>query len=138
MTESKRPVPVSKIMTREVRTAAPDTPLSDIFQMFVDEGCHHVPVLKDGAPAGMISSRDLVDVARDRGADRLTEGVLASEQAGDVMSTELQTIYHDQNVDVAIDRIGKGDIHALVVLDHDDALAGIVTHNDLLRYLMSS
>lgn len=136
MTESKRPVPVSKVMTTDVRTAAPDAPLSDVYEMLLEEGCHHVPIVEGNKTVGMISSRDLVDVARDRHVDRLTPGALAHEVAGDVMSTRLKTVYVDQPVDIAIERIGRGDIHALVVLDHDDAMAGIVTHNDLLRYLM--
>jgi acetoin utilization protein AcuB len=136
VTESKRPVPVSKVMTQEVRTVAPDTPLSEVYEMLLEEGCHHVPIVEGKKTVGMISSRDLVEVARERGADRLTPGALAHEVAGDVMSTRLQTVYADQPVDVAIERIGRGDIHALVVLDHDDAMTGIVTHHDLLRYLM--
>lgn len=136
MTTSNRPVPVSKVMTRDVRTATPDDALSDVFQMLVDEGCHHVPIVEGDKTVGMISSRDLVDAARERGAERLTAGALADERVGDVMSTRLQTIYLDQPIDTAIERIGRGDIHALVVLDHDDRMVGIVTHNDLLRYLM--
>jgi CBS-domain-containing membrane protein len=125
-------------MTREVRTAAPDDALSDVFQMLVEEGCHHVPIVDGTKTVGMISSRDLVDVARERHADRLTAGALAHESAGDVMSTRLQTVYADQPVEIAIERIGRGDIHALVVVDHDDVMVGIVTHNDLLRYLMDA
>jgi len=137
VTESKRPLPVSKLMTTEVRTASPDDALSDIYLMLLEEGCHHVPIVDGQKTVGMISSRDLVDAARERGAERLTPGALAHERAGDVMSTQLETVYADQPVDVAIERIGRGDIHALVVLDHDDLMVGIVTHHDLLRYLMA-
>ena len=42
----------------------------------------------------------------------------------------------DEAVEVAIDRIGLGDIHALLVLDEDDDLVGIVTNHDLLQYLI--
>ena len=138
MMESKRPTLVSDVMTSDVLTASPDLPLSDIFQLFVDEGCHHVPIVDGRKAVGMISSRDLVEAARERGADRLTSGALAHENAGDVMSTDVQTVYADQDVETAIERIGRGDIHALVVINHDNAMAGIITHNDLLRYLMGS
>lgn len=138
MTTTKRPTPVSKVMTSDVRTATPETPLSDIFQLFIEEGCHHVPIVEGRKLVGMISSRDLVVVARERGAERLTPGALAHECADDVMSTDLQVTYADQDVDAAIERIGRGDVHALVVLDHDDDMVGIITNNDLLRYLMVS
>ena len=60
---------------------------------------------------------------------------MLSETAADVMTRALETIYVDEPVETAIDRIGVGEFHALVVLDEDDALAGIVTHHDLLHYL---
>ena len=51
------------------------------------------------------------------------------------MTPGLETIYADEPVEAAIDRIGIGDFHALVVLDDDENLAGIVTNHDLLHYL---
>ena len=128
---------VSKLMTTEVRTAAPGTTLSEIGEMLVEERCHHVPVLDGGRVVGMISSRDLVDAARARDADTLSDSEAGAVTAAEVMSTDLQTIEPDGSIDVAIQRIGEGDIHALIVLDRDDALVGIVTHRDLLRYLMN-
>jgi CBS domain-containing protein len=53
------------------------------------------------------------------------------------MSADLETIDDVESVEVAIDRIGRGDIHALVVVDEDKRLAGIVTNHDLLDYLIS-
>ncbi len=128
---------VSKLMTTEVRTAAPGTTLSEIGEMLVEERCHHVPILDGGRVVGMISSRDLVDAARARDADTLSDSEAGAVTAAEVMSTDLQTIEPDGSIDVAIQRIGEGDIHALIVLDRDDALVGIVTHRDLLRYLMN-
>ena len=64
-------------------------------------------------------------------------GTHGDETAGDVMSTELVTVQVDDPVEVAIDRIGQGDIHALIVLDEEDNLAGIVTNHDLLDYLIN-
>ena len=130
--------PVSKVMTSEVLEVSPDTPLSEIFQMFLEEGCHHVPIVDGRKLVGMISSRDLVAVAREWGAERLTPGALAHKSADEVMSTDLQVVSADQDVEVAIERIGRGDIHSLVVLDHDDHMVGIITNHDLLRYLMAS
>lgn len=51
------------------------------------------------------------------------------------MSRGLETIYVDEPVEAAIDRIGIGEFHSLVVLDEDENLAGIVTNHDLLHYL---
>lgn len=128
---------VSDVMTSQVRTASPHQGLRAIWTLLADEHCHHVPIVDDGRPVGMISARDLVRVARRHGADRVQEALDIGKTAGEIMSTELVTIRSDESIDVAIDRIGRGDIHALIVLDHDQKLVGIVTHRDLLHFLMS-
>jgi len=135
MPPTSRPVPVADVMTSRVRTAEPSRGLQEIWQMLVDERCHHIPIVDDGKPVGMISTRDLVRIARKHGARKLSEGLYGGETAGDVMSRELETIQVDESVEVAIERIGEGDIHALVVLDERGKLVGIVTNHDLLYYL---
>jgi len=131
------PVRVAEIMTSRVRTAEPGKRLSEIWQMLVDERCHHIPIVDDGRPVGMVSTRDLIRVARKHGAQKISEGLYGQETASDVMSTDLQTIDVAESVEAAIERIGLGDIHALVVLDDEGLLAGIVTNHDLLDYLIS-
>lgn len=131
------PVRVAEIMTSRVRTAEPGKRLSEIWQMLVDERCHHIPIVDDGRPVGMVSTRDLIRFARKHGAQKISEGLYGQETASDVMSTDLQTIDVAESVEAAIERIGLGDIHALVVLDDEGLLAGIVTNHDLLDYLIS-
>ncbi len=137
MPSKNDPVRVAEIMTRRVRTAEPGQRLSEIWQMLVDERCHHIPIVDDDRPVGMVSTRDLIRVARKHGARKISEGLYGQETASDVMSTDLQTIDVAESVETAIERIGLGDIHALVVLDDEGLLAGIVTNHDLLDYLIS-
>jgi CBS domain-containing protein len=96
-----------------------------------------MPIVENGKAVGMISTRDLVRVARRHGARKISEGIYGDEIARDIMSTDLETIDLEESVEVAIDRIGVGDIHALLVLDEDENLVGIVTNHDLLHYLIS-
>lgn len=137
MPTSHRAVPVSDVMTSHVRVAEPSQPLHEIWQMLTEERCHHIPVLENDRPVGMISTRDLVRVARKHGAQKLSAGLYGNETAEEIMSRDLETIQADESVEVAIDRIGRGDIHALLVLDDEARLAGIVTNHDLLHYLIS-
>lgn len=137
MTASQRSVAVGEAMTSRVRTATPDESLPEIWLLLGQEGCHHVPIVDGGSPVGMVSSRDLVRLAHRKGASKLDARTLAGATAADVMSTDLETIDVDAPIEDAIDRIGRGDIHALVVVDEGGALVGIVTHNDLLHYLIS-
>jgi len=132
---SRRGVTIREVMTSHVRTARPDQSLLEVWRLLTDERCHHIPIVEDGRPVGMISTRDLVRIARKHGAEKLSAGLYGSETASDVMTRGLETIYADEPVEAAIDRIGIGEFHALVVLDENENLAGIVTNHDLLHYL---
>lgn len=129
--------PVSHLMTSHVRTAAVDDDLRTVWKVLLEERCHHVPIVENDRLVGIISTRDLLRVARERGFDRIEQGIEGIEVARDVMSTDLVTVQDDDPVEIAIDRIADGRIHALLVLDAGGALAGIVTDHDLLYYLGS-
>lgn len=130
-------VTVADVMTTRVRTAAPEQSLRKILKALVDERCHHIPIVDDDRVVGMISTTDLVAFIRGNGAEPLSSGDIDRLTAADIMTTDLETIQIDETVDVAIDRIGPGNFHALVVVDERNGLAGIVTHHDLLHYLSS-
>jgi CBS domain-containing protein len=57
---------VSKIMTSDVRTCEPDTPLDDLRVMMTERRIRHVPVVTDGHLAGIISIGDVVKSSLDR------------------------------------------------------------------------
>ena len=106
--------------------------------MLGEERCHHIPIVdSEGVLLGMISSRDLVRVARKKNVSKLSASVVGDTTASDVMTRSVETIGRDASVDEAIERIGHGDLHALVVVDEHGDLAGIVTDRDLLHYLVS-
>ena len=132
---NRRDVTLRDVMTSHVRTARPDQSLLEVWRMLSDERCHHIPIVDEGRPVGMISTRDLVRMARKHGSEKLSVGLYGNETASDIMTRSLETIYADEPVEAAIDRIGSGEFHALVVLDEDENLAGIVTNHDLLHYL---
>ncbi len=136
MSSRDRTVRVSEVMTSHVRTAEPGSSLEEIWRLLLEERCHHVPIVRDDRPVGMVSTRDLVRIARKHGASRLSEGLYGGETADDVMSRELETIHLEEPVEAAIERIGRGEFHALIVVDDDERLAGIVTNHDLLHYLI--
>ena len=128
---------VADVMTTRVRTASPEQTVGEIWQILVDEGCHHIPIIDEGRLVGMISTTDLVALVKEHGSRRIPKKFLDEKKAVDVMTTDIESIRTDESVDVAIDRIGPGAFHALLVVDEIDGLAGIVTHHDLLYYLAS-
>ncbi len=136
MTTKKDRCTVGEVMTSRVRTGSPDQSLESISRLLVAERCHHLPIVEGGRPVGMISASDLLRLARGDVSEPHEKGSLEGKCAADVMTTPLETIEGDESVDDAIARIGRGGFHALIVVDEAGALAGIVTHHDLLDYLM--
>lgn len=56
-------VSVADIMTREVTTCTPDTSIDEVMSVMTSGRIRHVPVVKDGELAGIVSIGDIV-VAR--------------------------------------------------------------------------
>jgi CBS domain-containing protein len=52
--------PVSEIMTAEVHTAEPDAEIEDLMRLMTERRFRHVPVVVDGALAGIVSIGDIV------------------------------------------------------------------------------
>jgi CBS domain-containing protein len=49
---------VSMVMTRNPRTIHPDKPFGNALFMMYEGGFRHVPVVENGRPLGMVSTRD--------------------------------------------------------------------------------
>ena len=49
---------LSTVMTADLQTASPDTPLAHALHMMFEGGFRHVPVVEDGRPVGMVSARN--------------------------------------------------------------------------------
>jgi CBS domain-containing membrane protein len=129
---------ISEIMTTELVTVDVDTPMSQVRKVLSEEKFHHLPVVAGGQLVGVISSTDLIRVmqklpiANDTDLNDTLDRATAIEN---IMETDLVTMRCDETVDRAIDLLATGERHSLLIVDRDEALAGIVTNIDLLDYL---
>jgi CBS domain-containing protein len=53
---------VGDAMQKDAATIAPDTHLAEVTKLMVDDESHHLTVLEDGKPVGMISRHDLLQL----------------------------------------------------------------------------
>jgi CBS domain-containing protein len=60
---------VSDVMTRDVITAAPETPLRDIANLIEKHGIKRVPIMKDGLVVGIVSRANLLQALASASAD---------------------------------------------------------------------
>jgi CBS domain-containing protein len=57
---STRNTLVGDAMQKSASTASPETHLAEVAKLLVGDRSHHLPVLEDGKPVGMISRHDLL------------------------------------------------------------------------------
>jgi CBS domain-containing protein len=142
---------VQDVMTKEVRTVAPDTPLKDVARVLTDLGISGLPVVEDGKVVGVVSEADIL--VKERGVNPqhhhglvgllFTEGVDVGEKlraltAGEAMTAPPITITGGRPVSEAAGKMIDGRINRLPVVDEAGTLLGIVTRADLVRAFVRS
>lgn len=130
--------PISDIMTRDLVTVNTGTPISVVNEIFEDRMINHIPVLEKGLLVGIISKKDLLQVSHLlsfswRGATQRFENFAAR----DIMTEYPLYLKPDDTVGLAADIILANTFHALPIID-DDELVGIVTSHDLIAFAYDS
>ncbi len=62
--------PVEGLMRTDVVTTSRDTPAATVAETMLDRLVHHVPVVEDGRPVGMVTTMDLTAALARRGSGR--------------------------------------------------------------------
>jgi CBS domain-containing protein len=136
---------VSQVMTRNVVTVRPETPLKEVARILETRAISGVPVLRGDQVVGVVSSGDVV--YRERGPlphrehsipgqlawSSLHNGSkLAALTAADAMTAPPVTVTPGCSVNAAARLLADRGLHRLPVLENG-RLVGIVTRGDLVR-----
>jgi CBS domain-containing protein len=143
---------VADLMTRDVITVQPTTPLSDAIKLLVDRNISGLPVVDDaGKLVGVISESDLM--WREKGLDLpphilfldsviYLENPLQHERdlhkvlgqtVGEVMTDRPISITIHSTLPMAARIMHDKKIHRLPVVDAEDRPIGILTQSDIVR-----
>ena len=95
---------VEEVMTRQVQSVPPGTPIHAVEQIMRAHRIRHVPVVADGVPVGMISAREVLEYNRHRDA-AMRE---AAEQVARMFSS-----LHSLNLEEVVDLIARETPHVL-------------------------
>jgi acetoin utilization protein AcuB len=129
---------VSDWMTRKVLTVAPDDFLSDAIALMQEKGIKHLPVVRNGRLAGVLSDRDIKEYCPSK-ATALDiyelHYLLAKTQVRDAMRTKVMTTTPDTPVEEAALQFMDQNIGCLPVLD-GRRLVGIISDKDIYRALV--
>lgn len=143
-----RKLKVEDVMSREVVTAAPETPFKELTGLLSKYGISGIPIVdKDGTLVGIVTEADLLRSEEEREpkrrrfldwfvdrqwlaeADRMT----ADLRARDVMTDEVVTVEPETPVRDAVVRLLRAGVKRLPVVDAEGRVVGIVSRKDLLQ-----
>lgn len=115
---------VRDVMTAQVVTATPDTPITEIARKMsaVDSGA--VPIVQDDKVVGLITDRDIVVRLVAKGGD-------LNGPASSIMSGDIQSCLEDDTVADAAGKMGAHQVRRLVVYSDTGRLSGIVSLGDI-------
>ena len=116
-------IPAGALMTERPIVVAPDTGVREIARMFATKNISSVPVVDEGAVAGIVTKTDLMKSALVRALDCPVRDVMED------VSTVSRYHSLDHVVGVMSERNDK-----VLVLDDDGAPAGIITETNLAFY----
>ena len=144
-------VRVDEVMTRDVLSVTPDTPLKDVAAVLVERGISGLPVCDaDGAVVGVLSEADLL--VKQGGSPERSGGLFAwlvetagapdlaklrAHTAGEAMTAPAITVEADAPVSEAARTMVSLGVNRLPVVE-DGRLVGIVTRADLVRLFTRS
>lgn len=140
------PLRIRDVMTTDVATVDPFTPLSEVVELLLKRKVKAVPVLKGKAIKGIITGGDLLErggMPLSLDAQCILPAVMRDEhvrcldcrnlRAEDVMTSPVRTLNIKTRVSDAVQLMAKGNMKRLPVVADDGTLMGIVSRADVLR-----
>lgn len=144
-------VRIADVMTRDVVSVTPETPLKDVAAVLVERGISGLPVcVADGTVVGVLSEADLL--VKQGGSPERSSGLFAwlvdtaaapdlaklrAHSAGEAMTAPAVTVEADSPVSEAARTMVSLGVNRLPVVE-EGRLVGIVTRADLVRLFTRS
>jgi len=120
---------VRDMMSKNVACCLPDTGLSDVARMMVDNDCGEIPVLNAaGTPIGVVTDRDITCRAVAEGRNPLLM------VAGDCMTAPCVTVSPEISLEDCCQVLESNQIRRVPVVDEAGACCGIVSQADIARH----
>lgn len=133
MDEQSLPRLVRDLMSVGVVTCAPDTPLGELAQLFLDSGLEDIVVLEDGHALGVVGRNDLVKAFEHQDPRRL--------QARQLMQEGVPQVPPDIPLAAAAQIMRDQGIRTLFLMHHAAGIeypAAMLSYRHLLRWLAAS
>lgn len=133
-------MPVKDLMSKDLITVNVDDSIMKASKLMKDNKIQHLPVLKKGRLAGIVSDRDLKEASPSKATALDIHELyylLDMITVGSVMPSRLFTIAPGDTVEKAAAVMLKHNISALPVVNPEGDLEGIITKGDIFRAFVS-
>ncbi len=132
----------SQIMTKKLITIGILEPLSKAYTVMQDRKIRHLPVINEfGEIIGILSDRDLQRAMTPHEPTTKYNSdqpeINANFQVKDFMNWPVRSINEEVTIDEVARRMLNEKVSALLVYDYQKHCKGIITTDDLLKYLIS-
>ena len=122
---------VGELMTRSSLVTLTETQnLAQADELLRLHRIRHLPVVRNGKLVGLITHRDLLRAAAQRGADPVKQPLWTS----DVMVRDVKTVRADTPTREAVKLMLENKYGCLPVVGADGELVGIITEADMVRF----
>lgn len=115
---------VCDIMSRDVRTVAPDASLRWAAQTMLSSGVGALPVCDGERLVGIITDRDIAVRA-------VAGGLPGSAAVSQAMTADAIFAYEDEEVEAVLQRMKAQQVRRILVLDRGRKMVGIVSLGDI-------
>ena len=155
---------LTQIVTRQPKSASPETPIPHMIATMVDNHVDMIPILADGELVGIVTVSDIIKIfvrlntirqlctneekqqKRPRLADLASGSSLdlaalissAVQTVEDSMTEQVTCLEKNDNLGKAVEIIQKGNFRHVPIVDEQRRLVGIVSDRDILRHLPSA
>jgi CBS domain-containing protein len=119
---------LSELFAKKVVTARLDDSLAAIARQMQEHNAGAVVVVEDQKPVGIVTDRDLALALGAR-------GISPHDSVERVMTRHVLAVPEDTSIYTATKYIRECGVRRLPIVDREDRLVGIVSLDDLLRFL---
>ncbi len=123
---------IEHFMSKDIICVEPSCPIDDVLQDISACRISCVVVCEQNRPVGIITERDVVQLA----ANRALGAGESRQTAGEVMTSPVTTVRSCDPLDAAIALTQEGKLRHLPVVDSIGGLVGLLTQTDLLTALV--
>jgi CBS domain-containing protein len=119
---------VKDIMTRRVEIATPITSVKEAAGKMRDLNIGALPVCEHAKLIGMVTDRDITTRVTAQGKDPLRT------MAKEIMTPNIEWCFDDDEIEEVAEKMEKGKIRRLPVIDRNKLLVGIVSVGDIAMW----